>query len=53
MSGYKDYIRKGRLKNGFYELDKITDKWGYIRQGYMERIPLIMAASETNILKPI
>ncbi len=38
-----------RLKDEFPHFSKITDKWGFIRQVYMEHLPLIMEASRKNI----
>lgn len=38
-----------RLKHEFYDLEKITDKWGYFRQLYMEMIPYILERSRTNV----
>jgi hypothetical protein len=38
-----------RLKADFSQLNKITDKWGFIHQIYMERMPHIFAASRHNV----
>lgn len=37
------------LSNDFNSLDKITDKWGFFRQIYMENIPKILEASQKKI----
>lgn len=34
--GFKEYGRRQFIKYHFSELEKITDKWGFIRQMYME-----------------
>jgi hypothetical protein len=40
--------RRRALGLDFRHLSAITDKWGYIRQGYMEHMPDIMAAARKN-----
>jgi hypothetical protein len=40
--------RRRALGLDFRHLSTITDKWGYIRQGYMEHMPDIMAAARKN-----
>jgi very-short-patch-repair endonuclease len=37
------------LSNDFNSLEKITDKWGFFRQIYMENIPKILEASQKDI----
>src|SRR5688572_20602457 len=37
------------LKEDFQLLDKITDKWGFFRQIYMEMIPVIMERAAVNV----
>ncbi len=49
---YKDYIEHSytrKLKLDYRELEKITDKWGYIRQVYMEKMPYIMEMAKFDI----
>lgn len=41
--------RMSALKNDFQDLEKITDKWGFFRQIYMEMIPFILEQSKTHI----
>lgn len=45
--------RMDRLKDGFETLDKITDKWGFIRQLYMESLPMIMDRAKADVITPI
>ena len=45
--------RMDRLKDGFTNLDKITDKWGFIRQIYMESLPMIMDRAKADKITPI
>ncbi|HYF69131.1 MAG TPA: DUF559 domain-containing protein [Ohtaekwangia sp.] len=42
-----------RLKVDFADLEKITDKWGYFRQIYMEMIPLILERAEKDVITPV
>ncbi|KAA5544850.1 DUF559 domain-containing protein [Adhaeribacter rhizoryzae] len=50
---FKEYGRNQFIKNEFNELEKITDKWGFIRQMYMEMIPQIMEKAQLDISVPI
>lgn len=45
---WKKVENQDKLKNNFEKLSKITDKWGIIRQVYMENISDIMAACTKN-----
>jgi very-short-patch-repair endonuclease len=45
--------RMERLKSDFNDLDKITDKWGFFRQIYMEMIPHILERAKVNVVTPI
>ncbi len=42
------YFREDRLKDRLKQLSKITDKWGLLRQIYMEKMPEIWAASKAH-----
>ncbi len=49
---YKEYLeqnRRGILKEKYSQLKKITDKWGFIRQIYMEYMPEIIESAESRI----
>lgn len=46
-------FRLERLESDFYELEKITDKWGFLRQIYMELLPWIMERAKENVVIPI
>jgi hypothetical protein len=49
---YEDYVQyhlNNEMKCNFSELEKITDRWGFIRQIYMENMKDIMMCSEENI----
>lgn len=50
---YLEYERRQFIKYEFNELEKITDKWGFIRQMYMELMPAIMERAANNIFVPI
>lgn len=50
---FKEYGRRQFMKWEFNELEKITDKWGFIRQMYMEMIPDIMAKAEVEVSIPV
>jgi len=41
------YLEK--LELDFYELEKITDKWGFLRQIYMELLPWIMEGAKKDV----
>lgn len=43
------YERMHQLKYDFCDLEKITDKWGFFRQIYMEMIPYILERSKFNV----
>jgi very-short-patch-repair endonuclease len=45
---YESFMIRSRLKIEFYDLEKITDKWGYIRQAYMEFMPIIIDKAKKN-----
>ena len=52
MLSYKKYLefnRRESLKQDFSKLEKITDKWGFIRQVYMEYMPEIISIAEDHI----
>ncbi|WP_162427684.1 DUF559 domain-containing protein [Pontibacter pudoricolor] len=51
--GYKEYSRREFIKYEFNQLEKITDKWGFIRQMYMELMPEIISAARRDIAIPI
>ncbi len=51
--GFKEYGRRQFIKMEFSELEKITDKWGFIRQMYMEMMPDIMAKAKDDISIPL
>lgn len=49
LKDFEDYGRRSHLKASFEELERITDKWGFIRQMYMEIMPHIFEqANRTN-----
>lgn len=45
--------RMERLKSDFRGLDKITDKWGFFRQVYMESLTMIMDRAKADKITPI
>lgn len=50
MNEQFDWIhRLNQLKQEFGNLEKITDKWGFFRQIYMEMIPHILERSRVNV----
>lgn len=51
--GFKEYGRRQFIKHQFTELEKITDKWGFIRQMYMEMMSDIMAKAKQNVSIPL
>lgn len=50
---FKKIMVLSKLENDFRELLSITDKWGYLRQIYMEMLPWIMEKSRTDIVTPV
>jgi very-short-patch-repair endonuclease len=50
---WKWVMRMSALESRFNDLELITDKWGYIRQIYMEMLPHIMQVSKTNVAQII
>src|SRR5882672_4741934 len=46
---WNDLAIRQRLKDEFPRLSKITDKWGFVRQVYMEHLPIIMEVSKKNV----
>lgn len=46
---WRDEKLHSKLKMSFEQIQKITDKWGYIRQIYMEKVPDIIEASRQDI----
>lgn len=44
-----DYMFLEQLKLDFSKLEKITDRWGFIRQAYMEMIPYIIEKAKSNL----
>lgn len=45
---FEDIACQQRLKVAFPKLEKIVDKWGFIRQAYMELMPEILAAAKVK-----
>jgi very-short-patch-repair endonuclease len=43
-----DSVIQQHLRNSFLKLSRIVDKWGFIRQAYMEMMPLIMATAKAS-----
>lgn len=50
---FKRVIRLGKLEHDFYNLQKITDKWGFLRQIYMELLPWILEQAKRDLVSPI
>lgn len=46
-------FRLEKLENDFNDLQKITDKWGFLRQIYMELLPWILERAKVNTVIPI
>jgi hypothetical protein len=46
---FENYGIRRKIELDFLELEKITDKWGFIRQIYMENLPDIMEASKNSV----
>lgn len=46
--GWYESSRRRQMSIDFNELNAITDKWGYIRQVYMERLPWILEAAKAH-----
>lgn len=46
-------FRLEKLENDFRELEEITDKWGFLRQIYMELLPWILERAKENVVIPI
>jgi hypothetical protein len=46
---WNDLAIQRRLKDEFPHFSTITDKWGFIRQVYMEHLPIIVEISKKNI----
>ncbi|MGB3777043.1 MAG: DUF559 domain-containing protein, partial [Tunicatimonas sp.] len=49
----EDYAVSQKLKLDFCDLEKITDKWGFIRQAYVEKMPDIMKVSKDDVRRGI
>ena len=49
----KRVLRLENLENDFYALSAITDKWGYLRQIYMEMLPWIIERARVDVVTPI
>src|SRR6266498_5536117 len=47
----KSILIQDALRLDFLELKSITDKWGYIRQVYMELLPDILEKAKKNVTK--
>ncbi len=50
---YNEYKHRNSIKLEFSQLEKITDKWGFIRQMYMEMMPDIIAKAKNEVCIPI
>src|SRR6266511_52703 len=46
---WNDLAIQRRLKDEFPHFSKITDKWGFIRQVYMEHLPIIVEVSKKKV----
>ena len=51
MNDFNRFLISEKLRIEFSELEKITDKWGFFRQIYMENISRILEVSEKDINK--
>lgn len=43
LNEIRNFVHQNKLKRTFNKLNKITDKWGFLRQIYLEVMPDIMA----------
>lgn len=46
-------LRLQMLEHDFYKLQAITDKWGFLRQIYMEMLPWILEKAKADVVTPI
>jgi very-short-patch-repair endonuclease len=46
-------MRLEALEHDFYNLEQITDKWGFLRQIYMELLPWILERARIDVVTPI